>query len=69
VSDRPRTTNDGLVRLESECPRCHKREARRVAAWRVDLYRDVDPEALCDTVICKCGHEYTIKASAYQGAA
>ena len=58
-----------LVQLRVACPECGKREARRVAAWRLDLYRGADPERLVETIRCKCGHQYGIKARAYQEAA
>jgi hypothetical protein len=68
VSEKPRTT-EGLVQLISECPRCHKKESRRVAEWRIALYRDQDPERIAETVTCSCGRQYYIKVAAYQGAA
>lgn len=59
--------NKALVRLVSECPTCHRREARRVAVWRLAYYREHNPELICETVICnKCGQEYPINAEAYQ---
>lgn len=62
-------TTEPLVQLDASCPSCGKREARRVALWRLELYKALDPERICDTIICKCGTEYIILAKAYQGAA
>lgn len=58
-----------LVFLEVWCPNpsCGKREARKVAAWRFNLYQDVDPERVAETIICGgCGEMYVIPAKAYQ---
>lgn len=60
---------EDLVQLDVKCERCGKREARRVVSWRADLYRHVDPERIVETVRCKCGHQYAIKARAYQDVA
>lgn len=57
------------MQLQASCPKCGKREARRVAEWRLKFYCEQDPNRICETIICKCGQEYVIKASAYQGAA
>lgn len=61
--------SEGLIQLDVQCERCGKREARRIVRWRVELYRAVDPERIVETVRCKCGHQYAIKARAYQEAA
>lgn len=58
-----------LVHLVAQCPSCQRRESRRIAAWRADLYREVEPSRVCETVECKCGTTYVITAAAYQGAA
>ncbi len=69
VNPRGRDTTESLVQLDAECPQCGKRERRRVSAWRLKLYRDLDPDLVAETVQCKCGHQYQVKVSAYQGAA
>lgn len=61
--------NEVLVQLDSRCPACERTESRRIAAWRIELYRAVSPDRICETVTCKCGRVYTISAAAYQGAA
>lgn len=57
-----------FVQLRVRCPECGKREARRVARWRLSLYQHADPERIVETVACACGHLYAVKARAYQEA-
>lgn len=58
-----------LVQLNVHCVECGKREARRIVAWRAELYRGIDPETVVETIRCKCGHQYVVKARAYQEVA
>lgn len=62
-------TTERLVQLDAPCPSCGKREARRIAEWRLRLYQKEDPERVCETIKCKCGNQYVITVAAYQGAA
>lgn len=57
-----------FVQLPVQCPECGKREARRSAAWRLELYRDADPQRVVETIRCKCRTLYGIRASVYQAA-
>lgn len=60
---------DALVQLKAECPECGRREARRVAKWRLGLYHNQDPARLAETVNCQgCATQYTITVRAYQDA-
>lgn len=61
-------TSERLVQLPVQCSECGKREARRVAESRLKLYEGMDPEKVLETVKCKCGNLYVIKARAYQEA-
>lgn len=58
-----------LVSLKVTCPACGKAEPRRIPRWRLDLYKHLHPERVMETVQCKCGAQYEVFASAYQGAA
>jgi hypothetical protein len=55
-----------LIQLPVQCPACGKREARRVAVWRLELYHNANPERTVETIRCKCGCQYVITARAYQ---
>lgn len=57
-----------LVQLPAACPECGKREARRVAAWVLRLYDKAGGDRVVESIICKCGTPYFIRASAYQEA-
>jgi len=63
------TGTEALVQLRARCPKCGKRERRRIAKWRLEFYEKQDPERICETIICECGQSYMVTAAAYQGAA
>lgn len=44
---------------------CGRREARRVAAWRLELYRAQPRDRVTDTVRCRCGELYPVRVEAY----
>ena len=54
-----------LIRLAVACPNCGRREARRVAAWRLELYRAQPRDRVTDTVRCRCGEVYPVRVEAY----
>lgn len=58
-----------LVSLATSCPKCKKGEARRIPEWRIEMYRQLPPDRVVETVVCgKCGAQYAVCASAYQRA-
>lgn len=65
----PSPNTEQLVSIVAACPACGRRESRRIAAWRAELYRAVEPSRVCETIECRCGVTYVITAAAYQGAA
>ena len=64
----PGRAEDGMVAIASTCPRCGRPEARRVARWRLELYRAADPGRPAETVDCRCGARYVVPVEAYQRA-
>ena len=54
-----------LVQLAIACPNCGRREARRVAAWRLELYRAQPRDRVTETVRCRCGELYPVTVEAY----
>lgn len=65
----PEDHGEALVQLPVQCGSCGRREARRVVASRLALYRDLDPSRVLETVKCQgCGSMYFIRAAAYQQA-
>lgn len=63
-------STESVLQLAAQCPKCGKRESRRVFEWRVRLYRSQDPDRPCETIICGgCRHLYVVKVRAYLDAA
>lgn len=57
-----------LVQLAIACPQCGRREARRVAAWRLELYRAQPRDRVTETVQCNrpgCNTRYRVTVRAY----
>ena len=63
------SNTERLIQLNAHCTECGKREARRVAAWRLELYRNEDPDRVVETIRCRCGHQYAVLVRAYQQSA
>ena len=54
-----------LIQLAIACPNCGPRGARRVAAWRLELYRAQPRDRVTETVSCRCGELYPVTVKAY----